>query len=314
MKSAKRVAIIDLGTNTFHLLVADIHNNSFKVIHSETTPVRIGAGGITKGFITPEAQIRALQTLRKFKTTSDNLDVGIVKIYATSAFRSAGNAGTFISKIKSATGLKPQIIDGESEAEFIYAGVREAIQMQDIIHLIIDIGGGSNEFIICDAKQRMWSESFEFGAQRLKDRFHNDEPISENDVERLYQFLDERLAPLSEALVRYQPEVLAGCAGTFDTLSDIFEIRNNIPSTKGKFEGNFDKSAFVPIFQELKSKTYEERMRIPGMTPLRAEMIVMATCLINWVLSKHLFKKMRISRYAMKEGILFNLMYRNTSL
>ena len=314
MKSSRRAAAIDLGTNTFHLLVADIHNNSFEVIHNETKPVRIGAGGITEGFITPEAQIRALQTIRKFKTITDKLNVEIVEIYATSAFRSAENAGKFISGIKSETGLSPQIIDGKSEVEFIYGGVREALQMQDIIHLIIDIGGGSNEFIICDAKQIMWSESFEIGAQRLKDRFHNDEPISENDVERLYQFLDERLAPLSEALVRYQPEVLAGCAGTFDTLSDIFEIRNNIPSTKGKFEGNFDKSAFVPIFQELKSKTYEERMRIPGMTPLRAEMIVMATCLINWVLSKHLFKKMRISRYAMKEGILFNLMYRNTSL
>ena len=114
-------------------------------------------------------------------------------------------------------------------------------------------------------------------------------------------------------MVRYQPEVLAGCAGTFDTLSDIYEIRNNIPSTRDKSEGNFDKNAFAPIFQELKSKTYAERMRIPGMTRLRAEMIVVATCLINWVLSKHLFKKMRISRYAMKEGILFNIMYRKAS-
>jgi len=308
MSKLRRVAIIDMGTNTFHLLIADLLNDSFNIINGDSIPVRIGKNGINRGFITPEAQDRALDTLSSFKKTIDSSGIESVYTFATSAVRSARNSKEFLKRIESKTGIKPRVISGKQEAQLIFKGVQAAINLENDRHLIVDIGGGSIEFIICDDRDILWDQSFEIGAQRLTDTYHVTDPIDSNNLKRLYEFFESQLKTLATALSDNNPSSLVGCSGTFDTLSDIYEIGHSLDSSRMKPQGKFDLDAFPSIFAELKSKNYNERLNIPGMIPIRAEMIVAATCLIDWLLNIHEFSKICISRYALKEGILQKLL------
>ncbi|MEJ7693885.1 hypothetical protein [Daejeonella sp.] len=157
-----RVAILDLGTNTFHLLIADISSGGPEVVYQDTIAVKLGEGGISRCDISKEAFERGLKAIRAFKEAIDHHQVTRVKSAATSAIRSASNGADFIEKIKSETGLNLEIIDGEREAELIYIGVRAAVNLEQM-SLIVDIGGGSVEFILCDKNRIVWKRSFEVG-------------------------------------------------------------------------------------------------------------------------------------------------------
>jgi len=121
----------------------------------------------------------------------------------------------------------------------------------------------------------------------------------------LNEHFDFSLEELLDKLKIYEPTILVGCSGTFGTLSDIYEISNNLPSSRSTPEGNFDLRAFQEIYEEIISYNYNQRMEIEGMSSLRADMIVVAVILLQWVINKASFEDIRISHYAMKEGILY---------
>lgn len=146
--NTSRIAIIDMGTNTFHLLIADVNDTGFTPIHRERVAVRIGKGGISHGLITPDAQERALSTLLSFKALLEQFHVGQVYATATSAIRNAKNGKALADKIEEVTGIAIRIISGDEEAKFIYYGVKNALDLGKEASVIMDIGGGSVEFVI----------------------------------------------------------------------------------------------------------------------------------------------------------------------
>lgn len=294
-----------MGTNTFHLLIGGTKCKPLEIIHSERTAVRLGKDGILSGKIASSAVDRAINTLLSYVDSSQRLGVSNLKAFATSAIRNASNAAEVLSKIKAATDISVQVIDGETEALNIYSGVKAAMNLASENHLIMDIGGGSVEFIICTQKSILWKKSFEIGVQRLKDSFQQNDPIAPNEIEALNEHFDFSLEELLDKLKIYEPTILVGCSGTFGTLSDIYEISNNLPSSRSTPEGNFDLRAFQEIYEEIISYNYNQRMEIEGMSSLRADMIVVAVILLQWVINKASFEDIRISHYAMKEGILY---------
>ena len=187
------VAIIDMGTNTFNLVIASYNNLSFKINSIDKIVVKLGEGGISNAKISEVAQIRGLEALCLFRTTIDSQHIDQIEIYATSALRSASNSKYFLDKIYNDTGFVPDIIDGKREAEFIYEGVKAAIELNEKPDLIVDIGGGSVEFIIANRQEISWLDSFEIGAQRLKDHFHQIDPINKESINDLDKFLDNSL-------------------------------------------------------------------------------------------------------------------------
>jgi exopolyphosphatase/guanosine-5'-triphosphate,3'-diphosphate pyrophosphatase len=305
MTNTPPLGIIDMGTNTFHLLIAGAECRPFDIIHSEKVAVRIGKGGISSGEIVKDASVRAIQTLKSFKNTAMNFGVSKLLVFATSAMRNASNAKEIVQSINSATELQVQIINGDTEANYIYWGVKAALKLVSSNHLIMDIGGGSVEFIICGQKSILWQKSFEIGVQRLKDKYQQNDPITSDELHSLNIFFNSRLPILVDALNKYNPSVLIGCSGTFGTLSDIYEYRNNMAGSRSNSEGNFSLDAFPGIYEEFITKNYDERMKITGMSDLRADMIVVAVVLLHWVIDNSSFVDVRISHYAMKEGILY---------
>lgn len=303
----QRIAIIDLGTNTFHLLIAELSGHQPPaLLHREKQPVKIGKGGINQGIITDEARQRALACLRAFKNKMDEWGVETIRAIGTSALRSAGNGPAVVEAIQRETGIAINLISGDQEAEYIYYGVRSAMDLGVENSLIVDIGGGSVEFIIANHRGISWKQSFDVGAQRLLEKFHKHDPIRPEEISALEDFLQQSLEPLFQQLQSYQPKVLVGSSGTFDTLSEIYCIRKNIPYAENP-ETPLTLNAFGEIHSELISKNRADRMKIPGMIEMRVDMIVAASCLIKFLLDRFAFHQVRVSTYSLKEGVLASL-------
>lgn len=302
----KRAAIIDIGTNTFHLLIADIGGDSPSVLYQETIAVKLGEGGISEGHINNEAFGRGISALIQFKASIDFYQPEYIKAVATSALRTASNGIEFIQKAGTVTGINIDIIDGDQEAEFIYRGVQAGADMDGGISLIIDIGGGSVEFILCNDKQIFWKRSYDIGAARLMDLFHHSDPITDKDIQALYDYLDTKLIDLNAQLSIYKPRLLIGSAGAFETFAELSDPEFKILFEKPEFEIELDK--FKSIAEIILKSSHEERSQMPAIIPLRVDMIVMATLLTKYVLDLTGFKVLKLSTYSLKEGILFGML------
>lgn len=300
----RKIAVIDLGTNTFHILIVSTEADTVEVLHREKVAVKIGEGGINAQIIIEEAQARAIAALTHFKKVAEAYGTDEIYATATSAIRNASNREEITNRIYEETGIHVKVISGEEEAELIYGGVKKAMHLSRSKSLIMDIGGGSVEFIIADDRQSYYKQSFEIGAQRLLDLFHAHDPILPGEVERLMAYLEENLRPLSQTVALLKPDTLIGSSGSFDTLSDIYCKANNIPQDEEATEYPLTIESFFPIYQEMLRKNRDERLQIPGMIPLRVDMIVVACCLIQFVLEKYPITNIRVSAYALKEGLL----------
>jgi exopolyphosphatase/guanosine-5'-triphosphate,3'-diphosphate pyrophosphatase len=299
------IAIIDLGTNTFHLLIAEINENIPQIIFQETIAVKLGEGGMKDGMINASAFDRGISAIKQFKTSIDHYGVFQIKAFATSALRSASNSKTFTEKIVKETGIKIEIIDGNREAELIFSGVRAAINMKDQSSLIMDIGGGSVEFIICDQDQIFWKKSFDIGAARLMGQYHKSDPISESNISELHSYLNLVLTDLNTQLSIQKPKQLIGSAGAFETFASM--LNPDFKSGFEKPEFNIDLDKFEKISKFIIGSNHEERAVTAGIPRVRVDMIVVATLLTNYVLSLHEFKTLKLSTYSLKEGVLFEM-------
>jgi len=175
--------------------------------------------------------------------------------------------------------------------------------------LVMDVGGGSVEFIIGNHKEIFWKQSFEIGAQRLLEKFHQSDPIPAPSILDLNNYLEEKLADLLSAVKMYQPQVLIGSSGAFDTLIEIEFAKQNQPISieeRAEFELYYD--LFLEIYNELISKNKEERKQIKGMIEMRVDMIVVAAILIKFVKDRCEIGKIRVSTYSLKEGVLYKFL------
>jgi exopolyphosphatase / guanosine-5'-triphosphate,3'-diphosphate pyrophosphatase len=308
-----KIAIIDMGTNTFHLLVAEGDARGYNITHRERLAVKLGMGGINQSLITNEGLSRALVAMQCFKNTIDQNGIKTVYAFGTSALRSAINGPDVAERVKAVTGIEVNIISGDQEAEFIYYGAKSALDMGREKNLIIDIGGGSVEFIIANDEEVFWKKSFEIGAQRLLEMFHRHDPILPQEITALDAYFDEALIPLFNAIKTYKPTIMVGSSGTFDTLSDIFCITHDIHKTSEEIETPLTLPGFYEIYKELLVRDRAARLIIPGMIEMRVDMIVVACCLVRYILERHDFDRIRVSTYSLKEGVLYYLTHKVTA-
>lgn len=302
-----RLAIIDLGTNTFQLLIAETQAAGFTILHDSSMPAKIGEGGISDGKITEAAMDRAVGVLREFRQITNQYDIAPEKIVAlgTSAVRNAANQEEFCERVLNTTGITVTIVPGEEEASLIYEGVKAGTVLSEQTSLIVDIGGGSVEFILCNAKKVFWKQSFEIGGQRLMDRFQQADPILPDSISKLYEYLEQQLVPLTNAVHQYEPKEIIGSAGTFETLIDIESMRSTgYGPDPEQVSFELPMASFIDSYEKFLTLDREARLQIPGMKEYRVDMIVVASCLIAFLLRKYQLKQIRVSLYAMKEGML----------
>ncbi|HEV7380211.1 MAG TPA: phosphatase [Dyadobacter sp.] len=308
---SSRLGIIDLGTNTFHLLIVEQNGSSVTTLFRESKPARIGMGGINKKIITDEAIGRALDVLHFFRKQLDVFSVPQDKVFAfgTSAIRNADNKEAFCETVMKETAIPITVINGNEEAEYIYKGVRYGTSMGSDPSLIMDIGGGSVEYIIGNEEQIFWKQSFEIGGQRLMEKYMTSDPLPEGNRKKLYNYLDDQLIPLANAIHQYAPQKIVGSSGTFDTLIDMdFQHRTGEWPPKEQTDFRLPLEEFYRVYELILAGDHDQRMSIPGMIPLRVDMIVVAMCLIDFVLRRHQIREIQVSSYALKEGVLATLL------
>ncbi len=305
-----RLAVIDLGTNTFQFCVAKIEANNFQIIFEKSLTPKLGKGGISKGIITSEAIERAIDALNEFKDIASQYGIAAVEIYAfgTSALRNAKNGMDFCKMTMEKIGINIQIIDGDKEAELIACGVRKAVQFSNEPFLIMDIGGGSVEFIIANKTTVYWKQSFEIGGQRLMDWFFNSDPIAPTQIKKMHYFFDEKLIQLSNAIHQYLPKTLVGSAGSFETLAEIYNFPQNSATDQiPNISSNLAMESFYDSYFKFLEFDRNERLAISGMVEPRVDMIVVASALIDYVIKTYKIDEIKVSTFALKEGVLAKL-------
>jgi exopolyphosphatase/guanosine-5'-triphosphate,3'-diphosphate pyrophosphatase len=305
----KRIAVMDLGTNTFHLLIAEGSADNFIEIFHTNEGVKLGEGGINKGVIQPAAFARGVATMQRFQNHIEENKVTEVRAIATSAIRNAGNGEDFIREVKEKTGIQIELINGEQEAAYIYNGIKASGCLGDDNSLIMDIGGGSVEFIIGNNEEVLWKQSFEIGAARLMDKFHQTDPIPVQSIKELTLYLNTKLPELFLAASKYKPSILIGSSGAFEIYADVIELQNgkkfDLKKTK-VYE--FDIDELLDLIERLIKSTHNQRANMKGIIPVRVDMIVVASLITIYMMQKMGLADVTMSTYSLKEGVLAQML------
>lgn len=294
---ATRVAVIDLGTNTFNLLIADVFSDRFDLIHTEKEGVALGMGGINDGLIAPDAFERGISAMVRFKQICQSFEVEEIIAIGTSALRDASNSEDFQNRVYMQTKILIQIISGEEEAEMIYKGVLWSYDFSERA-VIMDIGGGSTEFIFANAIGIEQKISLNIGVSRIFQELKLNDPLTAGDVDLIEKWLDVHSDGFFDDK---QCDVLLGASGSFETFHEMIH-RERFP--------NVSKAIEIPIQQivhildwTIYSNQYE-RDHHPFIIPIRKKMAPIAAVKTRWVMNKLLVKKVFVTPFSLKEGAL----------
>ena len=308
-----KIAVIDLGTNTFNLLIVEVNSDkSYSTVFQTKISVKLAEGGMNKGFIADIAFDRGIEAFKTHFATTQKFHVDKIYAFATSAIRGASNGVAFVQKVKGETGVDIQVISGDREAELIYYGVRSAVEMTDEASLIIDIGGGSTEFIIANKDQVFWKQSFLLGAARLLELFPPSDPITDVEIAVFRNHLGTELKPLFEAVKKFPVKELLGSSGSFDSLAEMMAHRYYTPEIlDDKTEFTFDLGLCEEIYNGILKSTNAERLEMKGLVAMRVDMIVVSSIIVNFVIREFEIEKMRLSTYSLKEGVIYEVLNKN---
>jgi len=302
-----RIAIIDLGSNTFNLRIGN--SGQIKPLYSDKKAVRLAEDGITRQEISPAAVARAMTCLQLYHQKCREYQVEAVHLVGTSALRDANNRQELEQLVAHTFGWHIRIIDGVTEAELIYRGVAQGFPLGAAPALIMDIGGGSTEFIIASREQVYWKASFNLGSTRLLDQFKPSDPLREKDIDRIQRHLFSQLSPLWKALTERPVQQLIGSSGSFETLADISRLRQGLaPFAESETWGALDKETYAAVSLHLRSSDYTARLHTPGMLAMRAKNIGMACLLIDITLAQLPDAALFLSKFALKEGLWHSLL------
>lgn len=290
-----RIAIIDLGTNTFNLLIAEREGENLTTIYQEKDGVAIGLGGINQGILTEDAMDRGLKTLKKFKSICDEHECQQLWAYGTSAIRNASNKSDFVAKVKDEVGIEIEIIDGQKEAELIFEGVSHGLHIEGN-YLIMDIGGGSTEFIYANKNGVIKSGSFEIGVSRIYQFFNFSDPYRQKEREAIYQYIEMKVGDFFEGM---EVDVLVGASGSFETFYEL--------NKQTEFPGecvSLSKLEMLSVLDKIIRSTQVERDANPFIIPIRKKMAPIAALKVRWIVRNLNIEKIMISPYSLKEGAL----------
>ncbi|MFW6359701.1 MAG: HD domain-containing protein [Chroococcales cyanobacterium] len=308
------LAAIDIGTNSIHMVVVKIMPTlpAFRIITREKDTVRLGDRNPQTGELTPEAMQRALSALQRCQDLAQSLNAEHIVAVATSAMRESPNGKEFLQQIEDELGLSVSLISGQEEARRIYLGVLSGMELDNQLHGIIDIGGGSTELILGDSYEARFLSSTKVGAVRLTQEFITTDPIENYEFQYLQAYIRGMLErPIDElrATLKYGETIrLIGTSGTIEALAEIHakEKLGTVPSPLNGY--SFSRSDLKDIVKQLASLTVEERMKMPGMSERRAEIIVAGSMILLEAMTLLDVNSITICERALREGVIVDWM------
>lgn len=295
--NSRRIGVIDMGTNTFSLLIADVFDHKFESLYTEKIGVAIGMGGINKGFIAMPAFRRGLKAMIKFKEICTEYQVDEIRAIGTSAIREAINSTDFTNEIFFKTNIFVKVISGNEEADLIYKGVVWCHDFNERA-VIMDIGGGSTEFIFASQNGIEEMISLNIGISRIYQELKLEDPLTEKDVLKIEKWLDDRS---NGYFVDKQCDVLVGASGTFETFHEMIYKERFSDECEAQ---EVSLQAISETLDWVIHSTKLERNYHPFIIPIRRKMAPISAVKTRWILNKLLVKKIYVSPCSIKEGVL----------
>ncbi len=307
-----RIAALDLGTNSFHLLVADAHpDGHFEAITREKTMIRLGDVVAREGRITDAAADIAVQTVHRFKLLADAAGATELHACATSAIRRAANGDALVDRISAETGVEVEVISGRHEAELIFGAIRSAVLLEPPPALCFDLGGGSLEIMVGDAGGLRWATSENLGVGRLTADFVHSDPLSKDDRRRLRAHLVSVLGPIADVVARFEPKTFVGSSGTLEALARMVVERRAADVPVSINQLSFTRDEFWPLHKLVVASPANERLRLPGLEARRVDLIAAGSLVLATAMDLFGFEELTISEWALREGMILDVIGRH---
>jgi exopolyphosphatase/guanosine-5'-triphosphate,3'-diphosphate pyrophosphatase len=307
-----RLAAIDLGTNSVHMIVVEVRPDlSFDVIDREKEMVRLGAGGLDGRRITESATAAALTALGRFRRIADSHKVDDILAAATSACREAANGPEFLEAVARDTGIRAHVISGTEEARLIHLAARYGVDAGNKPIVVIDIGGGSVEVTLGAGDRPDLSRSFKLGVIRLTERFVTSDPLSGRDERRLVQHITRACNAYLGSIVTAGFDRVVGTSGTILSLGTMAAHSTEGHAPQSVRNLHVDARDIHRIRKRLTSLPLEARLRLPGLEPRRADIAVGGAVLLDTLLRRLGAKELTLCDLALREGLVLDYIHRN---
>jgi exopolyphosphatase/guanosine-5'-triphosphate,3'-diphosphate pyrophosphatase len=310
MHSVRR-AVIDVGTNSIKLLVADVHGREVQPVHEESRQTRLGQGFYKTHRLQPETIASTAEAVWDFTKTARDRGAESIRVVATSAARDALNPTDLTQAIEKASGLQTEIISGEAEADYAFQGVTSEPSLADQALLLLDVGGGSTEFILGRAAQKTFARSFPLGTVRLMENFPHSDPPTANEFSAcqkwVQDFLRTEVRPqLAPALAAESGKIkLIGTGGTTSILARVFKKldrfdRDKIDRTILEYD------QIVACRKQLWSLPLLKRKEVPGLPKLRADVILMGVLIYELIMAEFGFAQVQVSTRGLRFAVVMH--------
>jgi exopolyphosphatase/guanosine-5'-triphosphate,3'-diphosphate pyrophosphatase len=306
-----RIAAIDIGTNSLHMIVVRVRPDlSFEVIDREKEMVRLGAGGLDGRALTPEAMHAALQVLSKFRRLADSHRVDEIIAVATSATREAENGSDFLQAIVEKTGIRAQVISGTEEARLIHQAAVYGVGLAGDVAIVIDIGGGSVEITRGSGPNMEAGRSFKLGVIRLTERFIKSDPLAPRDERKLRRYIDAETGKYVSQLTRQGFDRVIGTSGTIQSLGAVALAERGSSSTTLR-NRRISAKQLRRSQKLLVARDIQERLRVPGLEPRRADLAVAGSVLLDALLRRLGATDITLCDLSLREGLILDYIGRH---
>lgn len=306
----ERVCVIDLGTNSFHAIIVDAYpNGAYKVVDRMKEMVRLGRKGLVTGRLPDDAMDRGMRAMRRINILAEGWGAKEYLAFATSAIREAENGGAFIRRVYDEIGVRIRAISGDKEARLIYQGVKRAVDITGPA-LVIDIGGGSVEFIVGTSDEIWFATSLKVGAARMTEQFVASDPLSTEDQQAMRAHIEQETAPVVEVARQHGVDTIVGSSGTVKSLARVCLVRSGA-ADDSVFHQDISVPPFREALQAIIAADRTERGRMEGIGPKRVRQIGAGAVLMDVVTEQLPVERLHISPHALREGMVEHFIANN---
>lgn len=305
-----RLAAIDVGSNSLHMVIAQADpDGGVTTLWRMKEMVGLGRMSFPSRRLSRESMDRATSTLGRFQQVARIRGCEKILAVATSAVREAVNGGDFLARVRRELGLTVRVVSARDEARLIYLGVRHAIDLGDQPHFIMDVGGGSVEFIVADATKPLLLESRKLGAARMTARYVTTDPIGPSDIKGLLHFYDRELGPLAASIVALNPVASIGTSGTLENIAAMCAAHWDRGSKRDPML--IEREPLGMLVASLLESRSKDRASIGGLDDQRKDQIVAGALLVNEVFRRADIREMRVCKSALREGMMVDYLSRH---
>lgn len=307
-----KIAVIDVGTNSIHMVLAEIQQDSgYKILDRFKDMTRLGDGAFAAHRLSNEAMKRGIDVIKNLVTLARNKGFERIVAIATSAVREAQNGGDFVDLVEAQTRLKVRVVSGTEEARLIFQGVKNSIPLVEEPSLVVDVGGGSVELMVGNRTGLLHAKSLKLGAIRLADQYLKRTPPTATMLGLLEQAITSQLQQTLERFKVKRFHMLVASSGMAGNLAEIIHLRRTGRPLSQLNLAAVSRKDIQEVEDELSRTTLKARLAIPGLDPKRADTLFPATIVLRTLMEQAGVDELTICDKAIREGVIYDFVQRH---